>query len=177
MDFTVSTYQKSFEYLAHQTLQSFHNTINNELTSTVKTRHSINPATITPNAEVPVSTRADVDLAVASARKAFKAWSTTPIAERRKALLAFADAITEYKEDFAQLLTLEQGKPLAQSNSELDASIDCIRVFSDMELPEEVLEESRERKVIQRYTPLGVCCGIVPWNFVRCLGFSPVLQT
>lgn len=83
--------------------------------------------------------------------------------------------MTGYKEDFVRLLTLEQGKPLGQSNSELDASIDSIRKFSDMQLPEEVLEENNQRKVIQRYTPLGVCCGIVPWNFVRGLGSSPVL--
>ena len=108
-----------------------------------------------------------MDLAVASARKAFKPWSTTPIAERRKALRNLADAMVEYKEEFVKLLTVEQGKPLAHSSREFDGSISYIRKFSDMELPEEVLEESDQRKVIQRYTPLGVCCGIVPWNYVR----------
>lgn len=84
--------------------------------------------------------------------------------------------MTEYKEEFVRLLTLEQGKPLAQSSREFDSSIRFIRIIGDMELPEEVLEESKERKVIQRYTPLGVCCGIVPWNFVRCLFISPSLK-
>ena len=75
----------------------------------------------------------------------------------------------DYKEDFVRLLTLEQGKPLAQSDMEFESAVGWIRTISNMELPETVLDDSDERKVIQRYTPLGVCCGIVPWNFVRCL--------
>ena len=77
--------------------------------------------------------------------------------------------MTDYKEELVRLLTLEQGKPLAQSDAEFGLAVGCIRKFSNMDLPETVLDHNDERKVIQRYTPLGVCCGIVPWNFVRCL--------
>lgn len=80
--------------------------------------------------------------------------------------------MAEYKEEFVKLLTVEQGKPFAQSTEEFDSTIGTIRKFSNMELPEEVLEENDQRKAIQRYTPLGVCCGIIPWNFVRCLFVS-----
>ncbi len=77
--------------------------------------------------------------------------------------------MTDYKEEFVRLLTLEQGKPLAQSDGEFESAVGWTRAISNMELPETVLDDSDGRKVIQRYTPLGVCCGIVPWNFVRCL--------
>jgi acyl-CoA reductase-like NAD-dependent aldehyde dehydrogenase len=90
----------------------FYNTINGRLTSTEKTRHGINPANGKPNPEIPVSTRKDVDNAVAAAREAFKFWSTTPWEERKKAVLEFADALEQHTDDFAKLLTQEQGKPV-----------------------------------------------------------------
>lgn len=144
---------------------TFYNVIDNELTSTSATRHGINPATCEPNPEVPVSTHEDVDKAVASARKAFKPWAATPLEKRREALLAFGDAIEECSKDFAQMLTKEQGKPLSQSIQEAGMAKMWIQAFCAMKMPEEVLEEDEEKKVINRYTPLGVCCGIVPWNY------------
>ena len=90
----------------------FYNTINGKLTSTDKTRHGINPATGKPNPEVPVSTQQDVDKAVAAAREAFKIWSKTPWHERKKAVLDFADALEQHTDDFAKMLTQEQGKPV-----------------------------------------------------------------
>lgn len=91
----------------------FYNTINGQLSKTEKTRHGINPATGKPNPEVPVSTQQDVDNAVAAGKAAFKTWSQTPWAERKKALLAFADALEEHAQDFGKLLTQEQGKPVS----------------------------------------------------------------
>lgn len=91
----------------------FYNTINGKLTSTARTRHGINPATGKPNPEVPVSTQQDVDDAVAAAKEAFKTWSKVPWAERKKAILDYADALERHIDDFAKLLTQEQGKPVS----------------------------------------------------------------
>lgn len=91
----------------------FYNTINGKLTTTEQTRHSINPATGKPNPEVPVSTQKDVDDSVAAAKEAFKSWSKTSYADRKKALLAFADGLAKHTQDFAKLLTQEQGKPVS----------------------------------------------------------------
>lgn len=127
-----------------------------------------------------MSTQEDVDNAVSAARKAFKPWSQVPVEERKKKLVAFADGILEYKEEFAKLLTLEQGKPLSQSTTEVDLGTTWLKAFSQMELAEELLEENDERKIIQRYTPLGVCCGIVPWNYpilLACGKIAPALST
>lgn len=91
----------------------FKNTINGKLTTTKETRHGINPATGKPNPPVPVSTQEDVDAAVSAGKEAFKSWSQTDFAERKKAVLALADALEKHSADFAKLLTMEQGKPVS----------------------------------------------------------------
>lgn len=91
----------------------YYNTIDGKLSSTSETRHGINPASGKPLAEVPVSTQQDVDTAVAAARKAFKSWSKVPYEERQKALRDYADALEAHGDDFAKLLTSEQGKPVS----------------------------------------------------------------
>jgi acyl-CoA reductase-like NAD-dependent aldehyde dehydrogenase len=95
--------------------EGFSNTINGKLTSTEKTRHGINPATGKANPEVPVSTPKDVDDAVAAAKEAFKSWSQTSWEKRKEAVLAFADGLEKYEQDFGKLLTQEQGKPVRPS--------------------------------------------------------------
>lgn len=100
----------------------YYNTIDGKLSSTQQTRHGINPANGKPNAEVPVSTREDVDTAIAAAKKAFKTWSKVPYAERQQALYKWADAIEKHAEDFAKLLTQEQGKPVSQFIHDVDSA-------------------------------------------------------
>ncbi|KAL8646177.1 MAG: hypothetical protein Q9210_006281 [Variospora velana] len=154
--------------------EKYYNIINNESTTTSKTRHNINPATTKPNPEVPISTQDDVDKAVAAARAAFKSWAKVPVEERGQKLRDYADAIESYTDDFAKLLTSEQGKPLAQSTQEIGMATTWLRAFSTMKLPEDIVEDSEDRQVINRYTPLGVTCGIVPWNFPILLAIGKV---
>ncbi|KAJ5376225.1 hypothetical protein N7509_013111 [Penicillium cosmopolitanum] len=159
---------------------TFQNVINNQLSSTATTRHSINPATSRPNPEVPVSTQEDLDKAVKAARDAFKTWSKTSFEERRKALHAYADAIEANADGFAKTLTMEQGKPLSQSTVEVGMAGTWIRGLTALEIPINTIEETEERKIIQRYTPLGVCGAIVPWNFPVLLAIgkiAPALYT
>lgn len=91
---------------------TFYNTINGKLETTQKTRHSINPATGEAGPEVPLSTPDDVERAVAAAQVAFGTWAEVPYAERRAAVIAYADAIEAEREAFSQMLTKEQGKPV-----------------------------------------------------------------
>ena len=96
---------------------TFSNVIDGKLSSTKETRHGVNPATGKPNPEVPVSTPEDVDRAVEAAQKAFKPWSKVSYEDRRKAVLAFADALEKEKESFAKMLVQEQGKPVRFKSS------------------------------------------------------------
>ena len=90
----------------------YYNTINGVSTSTSHTRHGVNPATEKPNPEVPISTRQDVDRAITAGQAAFKGWASTPYSERKVAVVTFAEALDKHKQDFAKLLTQEQGKPV-----------------------------------------------------------------
>ncbi|KAI1915395.1 hypothetical protein LOZ61_001588 [Ophidiomyces ophidiicola] len=144
---------------------TFHNVINGKLTTTDHKRRGINPATREPNPEVPLSTPTDVDSAVEAGQIAFKSWSKTPWVERKKALLAFADALESYQEQFRKLLVQEQGKPMWLAIIEVEYGIRFLRTTADLELKEEIVEDNEERKMLVRYTALGVAIGIVPWNF------------
>ena len=155
-------------------IKTFRNTINNELTSTPTTRHSINPANSQPNPEVPVSTQEDLDRAVQAAKDAFKKWSKTSFAERRAALAAYADAIEANADGFAKTLTMEQGKPLNQAATEVGMAGMWIRGLSAIEIPENVIEDNAEKKIVQRYTPMGVAGAIVPWNFPVLLAVGKI---
>ncbi|CAL5869188.1 uncharacterized protein PFLUO_LOCUS3416 [Penicillium psychrofluorescens] len=150
------------------------NIINNQFVPTPKTRHSINPSTGEPLYEVPYSTQEDVDAAVKHARTAFKSWSKVPFQERSRLLLAYADALSAQRSPLEKLLVQEQGKPLELAKTEFDMSIDWLRKFATMEVKDEVLDENEERTVIQTFSPIGVCCGIVPWNWPVLLGLAKV---
>ncbi|GKT91841.1 aldehyde dehydrogenase [Colletotrichum tofieldiae] len=89
--------------------------IDGKLSATERTRHGVNPANLTPKEEVPVASRGDVDRAVAAAHAAFKTWSKVPYDQRRKAVLAYADAIDGLRGQFRDLLISEQGKPIHPS--------------------------------------------------------------
>ncbi|KAJ5726985.1 hypothetical protein N7493_006012 [Penicillium malachiteum] len=153
---------------------TYYNIINNKLTSTAITRHAINPATSQPNPEVPISTQEDLDKAIDAAQKAFKTWSKTSFEERRTALHAYADAIEANAEQFAQTLTMEQGKPLTQSSTEVGMASAWIRGISALEIPNNIIEETEEKKIVQRYTPIGVAGAIVPWNFPVLLAIGKI---
>ncbi|KAL4759137.1 aldehyde dehydrogenase family protein [Aspergillus foveolatus] len=168
--------------MAFSVFDNYQNTINGVQTSTAEKRHGINPATGEPNPDVPVATAEDVDKAVAAAEEAFKTWSEVPFVERQKALLAFADAIEKHAEDFAKLLVQEQGKPLQFAAYEAVASVQTIRAQAEIAegLKDEIVEDSAEKKIVVRHTPIGVAAGIIPWNFPLALAvikLAPALLT
>ncbi len=160
---------------------SFSNVINGKLVTTEKTRHGINPSTKKPLAEVPIATEKDLDEAVNAAKIAFKFWSKTPLSKRRAALEGFAAALESYKDEFAKLLTSEQGKPLHFATGEVEDGYVWVRGINKVNfLEEEVVEDTEEHRVAVRYTPLGVVAAIVPWNFpiqLACGKIAPAVLT
>ncbi|VUC35647.1 unnamed protein product [Clonostachys rosea] len=153
----------------------FQNVINNELTSTAATRHAICPSTEKPLWEVPVSTAEDLDRAVAAGKAAFPAWSKLSYDERQKYLDKFADAIEANQEGFIQLLGQEVGKPPQAGGFELYLVMGLARGIPQLRIKEEKIIDDDDRTAIVRYVPLGVCAGIVPWNFPLTLGIGKLV--
>jgi len=125
----------------------------------------INPANEEVLAECPRASKAQLDKAVAAAKRAFPGWAATPIDQRQAALLAMADAIQGDLANLARILTQEQGKPLQDAMGEVFGAAAFFRYFASLSLHEKVIEDSPTRKVISRRRPLGVVGAIVPWNF------------
>ena len=139
--------------------------INGESVTTEHTLPVYNPATRSVFAQVPDASKAQLDATVAAARQAFAGWSQTPVDERQAALERFADLLEEHAEEFRALLTAEQGKSAAGTEWEVYGSVTWLRAVATQRLPDEKVEETDERRVVTRYTPVGVVGAIVPWNF------------
>jgi acyl-CoA reductase-like NAD-dependent aldehyde dehydrogenase len=139
--------------------------INGTAVTSPTTAPVYNPATRQVIAEVPVTTRAQLDEAVAAARAAFPGWSSRPVSERQAIVSAMGDLMEAHAEEFMTLLTREQGKPRAGAEWEVYGSIAWFREIAKQSLPDETILDSPERTVITRYTPIGVVGAIVPWNF------------
>ncbi|OJU17565.1 MULTISPECIES: aldehyde dehydrogenase family protein [unclassified Sphingomonas] len=138
----------------------------------------INPATGEPFATVPHASTADADAAIAAARAAQPAWGARPIAERRAALVALADAIAANGDELARLLTMEQGKPLAEAQGELAWTEGYLRHYATLELPDRIIQDDATGYIAVRHQPLGVVVGIIAWNFpllVACWKIGPAV--
>lgn len=129
----------------------------------------INPATGGVFASCARADAGQLEAAVAAAKAAFPLWSKRPFAERRELLQRYAAAIEARKDEFARLLTQEQGKPLGQAMGEMSGAIGVLRAFADMELGPQVLREDAGTKIIRQWSPLGVVAAITPWNFPMLL--------
>lgn len=125
----------------------------------------INPATGQVFAQCPRADEALVNAAVAAAKAAFSNWARTPAAERARLVHALADALESRSDEFARLLTAEQGKPLGQAHYEMMASVGTLRTFADMTIEPRTLRDDANGTVIEHRTPLGVVAAITPWNF------------
>jgi acyl-CoA reductase-like NAD-dependent aldehyde dehydrogenase len=146
-------------------MKEFKLLINGKLVPGASTMEVINPAT---GKLLTLCPRADVnqlESAVKAAKAAFPAWSKLDYATRRAKLVAIADAFEARIQEFAQLLTSEQGKPLADAMGEVGGSAYILRALGAMDLPSKVLMEDDKEKVVEHRTPLGVVAAIVPWNY------------
>ena len=140
-------------------------TIDGQSVGADKTFEAYNPATKDVIAQVPDASKEQLDEAVATARKAFESWSQKPLAERQAAVAAIGEAIAANAEDLMALLTKEQGKARMGAEWEILGSADWCAEIAKQSLPDEVVEESDERRVVTHFSPLGVVGGITPWNF------------
>lgn len=141
----------------------------------------VNPALGTAFASVPHADPEHLDAAVVAAREGFRVWSALPWEDRQARIEALADRIAQAREELADLMTLEQGKPRhSAAIGEIDYSADWLRGIAKQRLGTRVLEDSPRHHVEQSHVPLGVVGLIVPWNFPMCLAvwkLAPALIT
>ena len=129
----------------------------------------VNPATGEAIAAAPLSTKADVDRAVAAAKGAFDGWAATPPGERARALLRIADLIEERGEEIADLEAADAGKPRgAVLEDEVPVMADNLRFFAGAA---RCLEGRAAGEYMEGHTsfirrePVGVVGQITPWNY------------
>lgn len=125
----------------------------------------INPATGEAFATVPRASVRQADEAIAAAKAAQPAWGRVPYAERQQALVRLADAIAARGDEFARLLTQEQGKPLPEAQGEVAWSDGFLRHYATLELPDRVIQDDDSGYIAVKHRPLGVVVGIIAWNF------------
>lgn len=136
----------------------------------------IDPATGQAFATCPEASRGQLDAAVAAARAALPGWSARSTEERRAILHVFAARLRDQADAIAQILTREQGKPLAAARGELHRSAEHIEALSSIELADEILRSDSRGRIELRYRPLGVVGAIAPWNAPVVLAMHKVAQ-
>ncbi|HEY6254369.1 MAG TPA: NAD-dependent succinate-semialdehyde dehydrogenase [Xanthobacteraceae bacterium] len=127
----------------------------------------LNPADESVLATVPHATRADLDAALNAAESGFNIWRRTSAAKRADIILKAAQLCRARVEEMAVAMTLEQGKPIAQSRLEILRGCDIIewdategrRVYGRV-----IPSEQGMRHTVLRQ-PIGVVAAFSPWNF------------
>ena len=126
------------------------------------------PATGAVIGTVPAVGRAEVARAIAAAEAAFPAWSAKTAAERATILHRLADLILENVDALGELLTLEQGKPLAEAKGEVMGSAAYVRWFAEEArrvYGDTIPSPWPDRRILVNKEPVGVIAAITPWNF------------
>src|SRR5450432_4743474 len=127
-----------------------------------------NPALGAVASHVPMSTSADVELAVAAASRAFAGWSAMPAVRRARVLFRFKALLDEHLDELAALLTAEHGKVLDDARGSVTRGLEVVEFACGIphlqkgEYSEQVARGVDSWSVRQ---PLGVCAGVGPFNF------------
>ena len=127
-----------------------------------------NPASGAAIASVPHCGAVETERAIIAAERALKTWRRTTAAERSRILRRWFDLLLAHQEDLAQLMTAEQGKPLAEARGEIAYAAAYIEWYAEeakRAYGEVIPSPFRDRQIIVTREPVGVCAAITPWNF------------
>ena len=111
---------------------------------------------------------ADLDDALAAAAKGFASWRNTPAIERAKVMRTAAGLLRERSDAIARLMTMEQGKPLAESKTEIGMAADIIEWFADegrRVYGRIVAPRAMNQQQMVLKEPVGPVAAFTPWNF------------
>ena len=132
----------------------------------------INKATGDTLAEVAIAGAAEMELAVQAANSAFASWAATPAITRGQLLRKWHTLMTERSDELAELLTLEQGKPLAEAKGEITYGAGYIEWFAEeaRRVDGDVLQANNaSQRIYVTRQPVGVVGAITPWNFPNAM--------
>jgi len=127
-----------------------------------------NPADDRALADLPRFQEAETANAIAVAHKAFLSWRKTTAKHRSDVLRRWYELIVRHRDDLAILITLEEGKPVAEAKAEIDYAASFVQWFSEeaKRVRGDVIPAPRETaRIVVLKEPIGVCAAITPWNF------------
>jgi len=150
-----------------------------------KTFPTINPATGETICQVAEGDKADIDLAVKAARKAFESgpWPKMNASDRGRLLNRLADLVEQHQEELAALESLDNGKPYRDSlGADLPLTSKCYRYYAGWadKLHGKTIPVEGNYFCYTRHEPVGVVGQIIPWNFpllMQAWKWGPALAT
>ncbi|AZV95004.1 NADP-dependent succinate-semialdehyde dehydrogenase [Kerstersia gyiorum] len=137
-----------------------------------KTFPVTNPADLSQIASVPSLGEAETDRAIQAAEQALPAWRAMTAKQRSALLRRWFELMMENQEDLARLLSLEQGKPLAESRGEIAYGASFIEWFAEeaKRIYGDIIPQDRSgRRLLVVKQPIGVVAAITPWNFPNAM--------
>jgi succinate-semialdehyde dehydrogenase / glutarate-semialdehyde dehydrogenase len=128
---------------------------------------SVNPATAEVVREFPTLNDDEAQARLARAHAAYLGWRRVPVAERVRLFTRVAGLVEASRDELSRLVTLEVGKPLAQSAAEVRLAVSMFRYYA--EHGQELLADQETQvpgfsRAVTRREPVGVVLGIEPWN-------------
>jgi succinate-semialdehyde dehydrogenase / glutarate-semialdehyde dehydrogenase len=127
-----------------------------------------NPSTGELIANVPNMGAPEARAAIEAAHRAFPAWRATTAKERARLLRNWFELIMAHQETLAQIMTREQGKPLAEARGEIGYAASFIEWFGEQakRIDGDVIPSPNpDQRLVVTKEPVGVCAAITPWNF------------
>jgi succinate-semialdehyde dehydrogenase/glutarate-semialdehyde dehydrogenase len=134
----------------------------NEATLTV-----VNPSTGDTVGQVPRMGKDETRRAIEAAERALPAWRALSAKDRANALRRWYNLVIENQHDLAQIMTLEQGKPLPEARGEITFGASYIEWYAEeaKRVYGDVIPGAMDKRLLVIKQPVGVCAAITPWNF------------
>ncbi len=132
------------------------------------TKNVINPANGRAIGTVPDMASAETQRAIEAASRALVDWRARTAKERAQILRGWFDLMMANQEDLAVLMTVEQGKPLAESRGEIAYAAAFLEWFGEegkRAYGDVIPAHGRDKRIVVLKQPIGVCAAITPWNF------------
>jgi succinate-semialdehyde dehydrogenase/glutarate-semialdehyde dehydrogenase len=165
----MSTSANAIDMLENKNLWQTTSFINGKFTpESTDTWDVLNPGTGEVLAKCPKHGSVQTKEAIDAANEAWQSWKKTTVKERSKVIMKMYDLINKYRDDLATIMTLESGKPLAESKGELIYANSFYELYAEEAKRihgETISPPMSNRRMMTIKQPVGPCALITPWNF------------